>query len=131
MVGATTSHKRKVNFNCIVIYTKRLRSSTDLDTDSSQKYKTTTVFQISTLPDTGESIKNVPSTLFKVLLDTGSTSSIVSKKVSKYGTKIPRRNSTAVEWSTANSSFYTTNQTKLIFKLPELSTKKKLFMTST
>ena len=53
---------------------------------------------------------------YKLLLDSGSSSSIVSTKLADYGVQV---DSTAkVQWSTVQGRFSTKKQAKLIFSLP-------------
>ena len=63
---------------------------------------------------------------YKVLLDTGSSSSIISTKVAKYGVNIQKGKGNKVEWNTAAGSFSTTTMKQLVFQLPEFSSKKKI-----
>jgi hypothetical protein len=73
----------------------------------------------------GASIKNIPHTIFKVLLDMGSTASILSNRVAKYGKKLLRTD-TKCQWSNSNGRFATSEKVKLIFSLPEFSESKKI-----
>ena len=61
---------------------------------------------------------------YKLLLDSGSSSSIVSTKLADYSIQVD--GTAKVQWSTVQGSFSTKKQAKLIFSLPAFSSSKKI-----
>ena len=60
-----------------------------------------------------------------MLLDSGSTASIISTALGRFGKKCT--SSTSVDWSTVDGKFSTKKKCELIFALPLFSRSKKIF----
>ena len=87
---------------------------------------TTPLFKVCKAPVMGAKSIKKSDTTYKVLLDTGSTSSIVSNKIAQMGEKLEKCKHKTVKWETSVGCFSTDTIRKIVFQLPEFSTKKKI-----
>ena len=102
---------------------KRLCSSAK---QSTKDYCTTSLFKVCKAQAKGASKTQKTDKTFKVLLDTGSSSSIISDKIAKYGVDTQKGKGNQVQWTTAAGCFTTNQMRQIVFQLPEFSSKKKI-----